>query len=348
MKNLTTIGIDLAKNHIQIHGSDNQGKRLLKKRVTRQQFLVTMANLPKCVVGMEACGGSNYWASELIKLGHDVKIMSPQKVKKYTDHQKNDYHDAAACCEAVSRSQMRFVPIKNSTQVAMQSFHRVRSYYIQRRTALMNMTRGLLLEQGIAIPQGKSALIKRLIALHQDSLLSPEEGELFYQLKQDLLQLDEKIKDYTVKIQEFAKHNENCQRLQTISGIGPITATALIAKIGNGSEFKRGRELSAYLGLVPRQASSGDRQLLLGITKHGDRYIRQLLIHGGRSVVKQSKRVDKLTGEFVAQDKHSQWVRALTDRVGVNKASVAVANKNARLVIGVLKRQEDFDVELAH
>lgn len=349
MKNITTIGVDLAKNYIQLHGTDSRGNPVYKKRVIRHKFLETMANLPKSLVGLEACGGANYWADQLIKLGHDAKIMSPQKVKKYADpHQKNDARDAAACAEAVSRTHMRFVPVKTGKQVSMQSLHRVRSYYVKERTALMNMIRGLLLESGIAIPKGKSYLLRALRSLEENPSLNAQEKVLFRELEQELVRVDNRIKTYTNQVEEVAKQDPLCQRLQTIAGIGPISATALVAKIGNGSEFKRGRELSAYLGLVPRQASSGDKQVLLGITKHGDRYLRQLLIHGGRSVVKMAMRKNKITGQWVKEDPHSEWVRALTTRVGVNKASVAVANKNARIVIGVLKGQQDFDAVLAH
>src|SRR3990167_1572620 len=347
MKNLTTIGIDLAKNYIQIHGANEQGKPVFKKRVARDKFLETMANLPRCLVGMEACGGSNYWAKELLQLGHDSKLMSPKKVKKYTDHNKNDARDAQACSEAVGRGNMQFVPIKTEEQMNMQSLHRIRSFYVKQCTALMNMIRGLLLEYGIAIAQGKAALMKKLKILEEE-FLQDEMKKEFSRLKEDLVFLNEKINYYTDQVKKVAKTNKICKQIQTIEGIGPITSTALVAKIGNGSGFKKGRELSAYLGLVPKQASSGDKQVLLGITKHGDRYVRQLLVHGGRSVINSVMRKNKSTNTFIKNDKHSQWIRKLTERVGMNKATVAIANKNARLVIGLLKNQNDFDAELAH
>lgn len=350
MNDVTVIGIDIAKNVIQIHGANNHGKRLFKKRVTREGFLPFMVNLPKCLVGMEACGGSHHWARELIKLGFDVKLMSPQKVKKYTDHSKNDARDAAACAEAVTRANMRFVSIKTEVQLEIQAVHRVRSYYVKHRTGLMNMMRGLLLESGIAIPKGQSYLEKKLVVLldEENDCISPEEKMLFKRLKEDLVRIDSEIACHTAKIEKLAKEDDACQRLQTIEGVGPLTASAVVAKIGNGSEFQKGRDLSAYLGLVPEQCSSGEKQLLLGITKNGDRYIRQLLVHGGRACVQASLRMDKKTGVHYKNDPHSFWVRNLANRVGMNKASVAVANKNARMMVAILKNKTTFCPELAH
>lgn len=351
MSDITIIGVDIAKNYIQIHGTTSMGKVLLKKRLPRGKFLQFMANIPKCLVGMEACGGAHYWAIELIKLGFDVKLMSPQKVKKYLDnHNKNDERDAAACAEAVSRANMTFVPIKTAEQMNIQSLHRIRSLYIRQRTALMNMMRGLLLELGIAINKREAALVKKLNELldADNACLSEQTKAHFQNLYVDLKNLNTQIETHTNTLKALAKKDDLCQRLQTIEGIGPISATALVAKIGNGSEFRKGRELSAYLGLVPKQHSSGETQRLLGITKHGDRYIRQLLIHGGRSVVQASKRINKATGNYQKQDPHSQWVRKLADRLGTNKASVAVANKNARMVIALLKNRTTFDARLAH
>jgi transposase len=352
MTNITTIGIDIAKNYIQIHGATDKGKTLLKKCLPRAKFLQFMANLPSCVVGMEACGGAHYWATELNKLGFDVKLMSPQKVKKYLDsHIKNDERDAAACAEAVGRNNMTFVSIKTTEQTNIQSTHRIRSFYVRERTALMNMMRGLLLEHGIAIKKSESALIKKLNDLLSDTddmRLDEENKECFQHLYDDLKKLDSRIDQQTQKLKALAQENELCQRLQTIDGIGTITATALIAKIGNASEFKKGRELSAYFGLIPKQHSSGDTQRLLGITKHGDRYVRELLVHGGRSVIWAAKRINKATGLYSKQDPHSKWVRELADRLGINKASVAIANKNARIVVALLKNKTIFNAKLAH
>ena len=350
MTNITTIGVDIAKNYIQIHGINNKGKPLLKKRLPRNKFLSFMANLPKCLIGMEACGGANYWAVELIQLGFDVKLMSPAKVKKYVENNKNDAKDAEACAEAVTRANMRFVPVKTKEQMEIQSLHRIRSFYVKQRTGLMNMMRGILIEMGIAIPQGKFALIKHLNMLldAEDARLNIKMKNIFQELYDDLKKLNNEIDRHTDSIEKLAQEDEYCKRIITLPGIGPITATAVIAKIGNGNEFHQGRELSAYLGLVPKQHSSGEKHVLLGISKHGDRYVRQLLIHGGRSALKAAMRKNKITGLFEKQDAHSQWIRKLADRVGMNKASVGIANKNARIIIALLKNQTLFEPTLAH
>ena len=309
-----------------------------------------MVKLPKCLVGMEACGSAHYWAKELIKLGFDVKLMNPAKVKKYAAHQKNDANDAAACAEAVTKANMRFVPIKTDMQLAIQGMHRVRSLYVKQRTARMNMMRGLLAESGIVMPKGQTNLMKKLTAVLADGCeqLSPIEKNLFKRLKEDWDKEEQEIIYHTSQLQKLAKEDEASRRLQTIEGIGPLTATAIVAKIGNGSEFQKGRELSAFLGLVPKQQSSGDKQMLGRITKHGDRYIRQLLVHGGRACVQAASRVNKITGTFHKNDSHSVWIRELAQRVGVNKASVAVANKNARMVVAILKNKTTFQPEMAH
>lgn len=350
MKDIPIIGIDIAKNVFQHHGTDSQGRRLLSKRLMREKFLPFMANLPVCLVGMEACSGAHYWAKELSKLGFKVKLMSPVKVKKYADHQKNDARDAAACAEAVTRAHMRFVSVKTEVQSTIQAMHRIRSYYVKQRTALMNMMRGLLAESGIAIAKGQVHLIRKLADLLNDesNRLSSVEKSLFIRLKTDLARVEEEIVCCTSKLEKLAKEDDACKRLQTIDGVGPLSATAIIAKIGNGSEFQKGRDLSAYLGLVPKQYSSGDKQMLTGITKHGDRYLRQLLVHGGRACVQAASRFNQKTGEFYKQDPHSSWIRNLVSRVGVNKASVAVANKNARMVVAILKNRSTFCSAMAH
>lgn len=350
MKDLTILGVDIAKNYIQLHGIDNKGKPVLKKRVKRENFLTLTRNLPNCLIGMEACGGAHYWATELGKQGFTVKLMSPRKVKKYVENNKNDANDAAACAEAVGRASMQFVPVKTSTQLDIQALHRIRSFYLKQRTALMNMMRGLLLEVGIAIPKGKAALTKKMnILLGGDNTeLNEKSKVLFNGLFENLKQLSQKVDEHTATLEKLAKEDEACKRIATLPGVGPITSTAIIAKIGNGSEFRNGRELSAYLGLTPRQASSGETQRLLGISKHGDRYVRQLLIHGGRSSLKAAMKKNKETGIFEKQDEHSEWIRNLAERVGKNKTSVAVANKNARMIVALLRNESVFQAKLAH
>lgn len=350
MNDLTVIGIDIAKNVFQIHGANSLGKRLFKKRVSREHFLQFMVNLPICLVGMEACGSAHYWAKELVKLGFDVKLMSPVRVKKFAEHQKNDANDAAACAVAVTRADMRFVPIKTDVQLALQARHRIRSLCVKQRTARMNMMRGLLAECGIVMAKGQAHLMKKLTVILDDACdwLSPPEKQVFRYLKEELDRGDQEIIYHTAELGKLAKQDEACIRLQTIEGIGPLSATAIVAKIGNGSEFQKGRDLSAFLGLVPKQHSSGDKHMLGGITKHGDRYVRQLLVHGGRACVQAASRVNKLTGLFYKNDPHSIWIRELAVRVGTNKASVAVANKNARMVVAILKNKTMFDPAMAH
>lgn len=350
MKDLTTIGIDLAKNYIQVHGEDSKGARVLKKRLPRDKFLTFMANLPKCLIGMEACGGAHYWATKLTELGFDVKLMSPRKVKKFVENNKNDAIDAEACAVAVRRANMTFVTIKTPMQLEIQAIHRIRSHLVKERTALTNLMRGLLLEVGVAIPKGKRALIDAI-----QSLLTIEVVTLSLGTKSQLQGLYDHLKQVNVIIstqtdalKKLVIEDEYCRRIATIEGVGPITATAIVAKIGNGSEFKKGRDLSAYLGLVPKQNSSGDKQRLGKISKHGDQTLRWLLIHGGRSCLKAAMRINKKTKDFVKQDKHSRWARVLAERVGMNKASVALANKNARIIIAVLKNESYFQPELAH
>lgn len=349
MKNLTTIGIDIAKNYIQIHGADDKGKAVLKKRLTRENFLVYMSNLPKCLVGMEACGGAHYWARRLIELGFEVKLMSPRLVKNYVENHKNDAKDAQACAEAVTRGSMKFIAIKTQTQMDIQSLHRIRSCYVKQRTGLTNMMRGILLENGIAIPRGKAALVEKLRMLGTEvNYYSEETRQVFQNLYEDLKRMEEEINRYTKQLEKLAKEDEYCKQLITLPGIGAITSTAVIAKIGNGSNFQKGRDLSSYLGLVPKQHSSGEKHRLLKITKHGDRYIRQLLIHGGRSCVRSAVKKNKTTGLYEKHDDHSRWIQKLKDRVGMNKTSVAVANKNARIIVALLKNGTTFEPRLAH
>jgi transposase len=350
MKNITVIGIDIAKNFMQVHGTDARGKVLLKKRLSRDKFITFMANVPVCLVGMEACGGAHYWAEQLVKLGFIVKLMSPRKVKKFVENHKNDAKDAAACAEAVCRADMTFIPIKTKEQLEIQMLHRARSYYIKQRTGLMNVMRGLLLELGVAIPKGQSALMKKVQGLLDTdcAVLNESIKKLYEHFNESVKHLNKEVEDFTQQIEAQVKENDACKRILTIAGIGPLSASALIAKIGNGSEFKNGRELAAYLGLVPKQYSSGETQRLGRISKHGDRYLRQLLVHGGRSSLTAAKRKDKLLNTFIKQDAHSVWMRNLADRIGMNRASVAVANKNARMVISLLKNKTLFDPQQAH
>ncbi len=335
MGNVTTIGIDLAKNVFQLHGVDREGKTVLQKRVSRLKFLEVMRELPKCLVGIEACGGSNYWARQLKTMGHNIKIMSPQRVKPYIGSTKNDYKDAEGICEAVGRPKMLFVPIKGVEQQDIQSIHRIRTRLIESRTALVNQIRGLLSEYGIVLAQGISHIRNGLVKIAEDGSneLTSSTREVMLDLYDELMMLDGKIKRYDTKLENIFKSNEDCQRIAKIEGIGVISATAAIATIGDARVFKNGRQMAAWLGLTPKQYSSGEKQKLLGISKRGDSYLRYLLVHGARSVI-------KVCGK--KQDGKSSWINDKILRRGKNKAAVALANKNARTIWALLAKQESY------
>ena len=281
---IATVGIDLAKNVIQVHGVDERGKPVLKKSLKRMQVLPFFANLTVCLIGMEACGSAHHWARKLQTLGHTVKLMAPQFVKPYVKTNKNDAADAEAICEAVTRPTMRFVPIKNGDQQAVLALHRARQSFVKARTAQANQIRGLLTEYGIVIPQGIGH-----IATHLPDILEDGENglpgvfrQLIDRLGLHLKELDHQVRELEIQIQAWHRANEDSRKLAQIPGIGPITASALVASIGDAKHFTDGRQLAAWLGLVPRQHSSGGKQTLLGISKRGDTYLRTLLRHGHR------------------------------------------------------------------
>ena len=332
---ITTAGIDLAKNLQQVYGMDERGKAVLKKQLKRSQVLSFFVNLPPCLIGMEACGGAHHWARELQKLGHTVKLMAPQFVKPYVKTNKNDEADAEAICEAVSRPNMRFVPIKNAEQQAVLALHRARQGFVRARTAQANQIRGLLAEYGIVIPQGICHITKRLPGILEDgeSDLPGMFRQLLQRLGEHLKELDRQVGELELQIQLWHREHDASRKLAQIPGIGPITASALVASIGDAKSFKNGRQLAAWLGLVPRQHSSGGKSTLLGISKRGDTYLRMLLIHGARSVIR------------VAEGKvgyAESWLARLIGRRHPNVAAVALANKNARIVWALLKHERDY------
>jgi transposase len=334
---INTIGIDIAKRIFQFHGVNKNGKTVLKKRLMRDQVLEFMTNMPKCLVGIEACGGANYWARELVLLGHEVRLMAPQFVKPYVKTNKNDEADAEAICEAVSRTNMRFVPIKTTHQQDILSIHRVRARLVRHRTALANEIRGLLLEFGIIIPKGINKIIPRLTDILDSNQLSEISDNTFSDLKEEFVLKNVRIKGVEKRLKILASQCPLYQKLQMIPGIGLITGTALIASIGNAACFHNGRQLSAWLGLVPRQNSSGGKTTLLGISKRGDVYLSSLLIQGARAVCNVKlgyiKRKDPIQKD---QSQFTLWVQQLFDRRGSNRTVVAVANKLARVVFAVL------------
>jgi transposase len=333
--NIKRIGIDLAKQVFQLHGVDGQEKVVLRKQIRREQLLDHFKKLPPCLIGMEACGGAHYWARELQKLGHTVKLMAPQFVKPYVKSNKNDANDAEAICEAVARPNMRFVAIKTIAQQDIQAIHRIRSELVQQRTAKVNQIRGLLAEYGIVVGRRVDVLRNALPQLLEDAEngLTVDFRVLLDGLKQDLVTLDERVDDLDKKIKALANSNPAAKRLQQIPGIGPIIATALICAIGDGKQFKRGRDMAAWLGLTPRQHSSGGKDRLLGISKRGDAYLRTLLIHGARSALKVAGKKD---------DPRSRWLQNLCNRRNKNIAAVALANKNARIAWALLSKETDY------
>jgi transposase len=273
---VTTIGIDVAKDVFGVHGVDGRGQVTMRKRLVRKHLLEFMSKFPACLVGLEACTSAHYWARELGQLGHRVKLMSPQFVKPYRKSEKNDANDAEAICEAVARPSMRFVPIKSAAQQDLQALHRVREQLLKSRTALVNQVRGLLAEHGIVAPRGIARARRLLVA----TLTEPERHGLSEVFRDTLLEIaerlrlfDQRIQAYDLRIERVFQHDERCQRLAAVQGVGPLVATAMVAAVGNAREFKSGRELSAWLGLVPRHHSSGNRSMLLGISKRGDHYL---------------------------------------------------------------------------
>jgi transposase len=334
MSNIRVLGIDLAKDIFQLHGTDSKGHRVLTKRLSRGKLIEYMANTPPCLIGIEACGSAHYWARTFAAQGHTVKMMAPQFVKPYVKSNKNDARDAEGIAEAVTRPTMRFVPIKGIEQQDILLLHRVRELAMKQRTAHSNQIRGLLAEYGVVIAKGLSHLEKLPEILEREkSKLSRVTVDTFLQLHEQLKIDTKQVEDYDKKIKHHAATDPRCIAIQEIEGVGPITASAIVATISDPSVFKNGREVSAWLGLVPKQHSSGNKIVLGGITKRGDRYIRKLLIHGARSVVKVCEN---------KTDKRSQWVADKKQRCGYNKASVAVANKNARIIWAVLATGESY------
>lgn len=337
---IITVGIDLAKNIFAVHGVNEAGKpELVKPKVTRDQLLPLVANLPPCLIGMEACTGAHHWARLFRQHGHTVRLIAPKFVTPYRmsgRRGKNDAADAAAICEAVTRPQMRFVPIKDEHQQATLTLHRTRQGFVEERTALYNRIRGLIAEFGIALPQ-KVERLRHEIGAHLEDLPGWANrcvGDMLSHADR----LNERIHEYDHAIAELAREDARCRRLMQLPGIGPTSATALVSSIGQGHDFNHGRQLAAWLGLVPGQYSSGGKARLGRITKAGDGYIRSLLVLGARAVLNSLK--DK-------QDRFSRWARSLLERRDYWRATIAIAAKNARLCWAVLKYGEEFKLNAA-
>jgi transposase len=329
------VGIDLAKNVFAVHGVNEAGKAVLvKPNVARGKLMELVANLPACTIGMEACSGAHHWARQFQAYGHTVKLMAPKFVAPYRlsgKRGKNDAADAAAICEAVQRPNMRWVPIKSVEQQGRLTVHRARQGFVEQRTATLNRIRGLLSEVGIVLPL-KAVSVRTQVAAQLEQLPGWI-NTVIADLLSEVGRLDERIELYDGHIAEMARQDQQAQQLMRLRGIGQTTATALVAMVGNGHEFQSGRQLSAWIGLVPGQYSSGGKSRLGRITKSGDAYLRSLLIMGARAVLNAAK--DKT-------DSLSRWAVALANRAGYWKAVVAIAAKNARMAWAMLRRGEQF------
>jgi transposase len=319
---------------------DERGRVVLRKQLRRDQMTVFFANLAPCVIGMEACGSAHHWARTLKGFGHDVRLMSPQFVKPYVKSNKNDVADAEAICEAVARPNMRFVPVKSVEQQAVLSLHRVRQGFVKARTAQANQIRSLLGEFGLVMPAGISHIAKRVPSLLEDgsNLLPGSFRQLITRLTEHLKDLDTLVDEFEAQIKAWHRGSELSMKLEKIPGIGPLGASALVASIADANSFANGRQLSAWLGLVPRQHSSGGKPALLGISKRGDVYLRTLLIHGARSAIVAAQRKAVNT---------NVWLAGLLGRRHPNVAAVALANKNVRTVWALLAHGREFQPNYA-
>jgi transposase len=329
------VGVDLAKDVFELFGVNEHGDGVLRRRVRRAKLMEVIAQLPECTIGIEACTGAFYWQRQFERFGHTIRVVSPQYVKPFVKGQKNDGNDAEAICIAVQQPQMRFVPLKSIDQQDIQSLHRARQRLVNHRTAVVCQIRGLLLDRGIPIGAGITRA-RRMIPL----ILADADNELTMMTRETIAELYDLLRDLDARVAVFDKRidlvfraSETCQRIAKIRGVGPKTATAIVAAIGDGAEFKNGRHFAAWLGLVPRQHSSGDRRVLMGISKRGDQALRTLLVHGARAVVRTSVH---------REDPMSQWVNGLRERRGFNRATVAMANKNARIIWAVLRHGDPF------
>jgi len=333
MNEITTVGIDLAKSVFSLHGVGGSGQVLLRKGVRRDQLEETVAKLPRCLIGMEACSGAHEWARRFARYGHTVKLMAPKFVTPYRKSGKNDGNDAEAICEAVTRPNMRFVSVKSVEQQALLSLHRVRRGFIVERTATINRLRGLLSEFGVVLPL-RSKTVRRQASAAAESLPALARRGI-EDLLDHLRALDGRIEAYDQEIESQAKLCEPAKRLMKIRGIGPTTALAIVATVGNAKEFNNGRQFAAWIGLVPSQFSTGGRSRLGHISKQGDSYLRGLLFQGARSVLHSA------AGH---QDRMSRWALALRERRGYNRTLVAIANKNARIAWALLSKNEELRV----
>ena len=330
-KNVVTFGIDLAKSLFHVCGLDTDGKRVVSKKLRRTQIVTFFANQPPCVVAMEACAGAHWLGRKLSGLGFQVRILPAQYVKPFVQNQKNDANDALAIAEASQRPSVRPVPIKTQSQLHLQALHRVRDRLVNQRTRLINQIRGFLLEEGIILRTGVGNFKNQLPVVLSDPSeeISPAMTALINELWDELLGLENRLKSINTQIESWASQDQSARRLQSVPGIGALSATAIIAAIGNAAQFNKARDFSAWLGLVPRQHSTGGKSTLGGISKSGNPYIRRLLIHGARSCTLHLNREN---------DRLGAWITDLERRMPFNKVVVALANKLARIAWVILTR----------
>lgn len=338
MMKVHVLGIDLGKNVCSLVGLDEAGAVVLRRRAKRETLIALAAKLPPCIIGMEACCGAHHLGRLFADQGHDVRLMSPEYVRPYVKAQKNDDRDAEGIAEAATRPTMRFVDVKDQEQLDMQTLHRSRDRLVAERTALINQVRAILLERGIIVPQGKRALDQHLAALAEEESdnakgLSPRMRILVIDARAQWLELDRRIAVFDSEFAAFVKESEDARRLATIPGVGVMIASALIAAIGKAEAFEHGRDLAAWLGLVPRQSTTGGKPRLLGISKRGNKYLRKMLIHGARAALPYVAERDTPLG---------RWIKGLLARVHHNVAVVAFANKLARIAWAILRRGEKF------
>ncbi len=335
---VSVMGLDLAKDVFQVHGVDERGRVVVRRQLKRREVLAFFANLEPGLVGLEACGGFHYWAREIGQCGHTVRAMAPQFVKPYVKNQKNDRNDAEAICEAVARPSMRFVPVKTVDQQSILQLHHARQLLTKMRVGLSNHMRAMLLEYGIALPKGAKTLPARLPAILEEEVngLSGATRALLAGLYEQWRSLRAQANRLDAQIHAWHRGNEASLRLAEVPGVGVLTATALVGTIGDATVFRSGRQLAAYLGLVPQQRTSGGKEKLLGITKRGDGYVRTLLIHGARAVIRWA-RLRHRAG--AATD---PWLTALLGRMHPNKAACAQANKTARIAWALLARERTY------
>ena len=334
--NAATIGIDIGKNTFHLIGLDQRGNIVLQLKTSREQLERRLANIPRCLIGMEACSGAHHIARRLEALGHDARLIPAQYVKPFLKGHKNDYRDAEAIAEAVQRPTMNFVSIKTPDQMDLLALHRVRSRLVSLRTGVINQIRGFLIERGITVRQGPAPLRKALsdILSSSSGALSPRMVRLIVDLAEDWRRLDERIATVSAEIEALAEQDGPCQRLMTVPGVGPIISSAVVAAIGNGAGFRQGRDFGAWLGLVPKQESTGDRTILGKISKRGNKYLRTLFVQAAHVILVRRPRA-AMAGLW-------PWIEQASKRLHRNMLAIALANKLARIAWAVLARGHDY------